>query len=64
MYALAELAGPEHTLYFDYFPYFYYQPNFEAWQKFDCTVYTIFTAESESRLLTPLKHLKSLDDKV
>jgi hypothetical protein len=41
MYALTELAGPNHTLFIEEYPYFYYQPNFDAWKKFDCTVFTI-----------------------
>lgn len=30
MYALTELAGPIHTHFIEYYPYFYYQPNFKA----------------------------------
>lgn len=30
MYALAELAGLNHTFFFEEYTYFYYQPNYKA----------------------------------
>ena len=64
MYALVELAGAEHTFFFEEYSYFYYQPNFRVIEKLDCSLPVIFYNEAKSRVLTPLRSLNSLDDTV
>lgn len=66
MYALVELAGPERTLWVDEYNYFYYRPNYAVLktEKKSCQYEILFYSEAQSRILTPLKPLTSLKDKV
>ena len=38
MYALAELAGPKHTFFFEQYNYFYYEPSYVAMKSFECSL--------------------------
>lgn len=62
MYALAELAGGAHTMCIQEFTYFYYQPNYVALAKFECSLAQLYYCEAQARIVTPLKHLKNFTD--
>ncbi len=61
MYALAELAGPKHTKFLDEYPYFYFQPNYRALERFECSFAVIQFYEAKARIEVPFQPLESLE---